>query len=101
MASTVLSDPQTAFEEIDRVLHAVQRYKRPAYIELPRDMAGRPGIRHHSPSQIHEASDPAALAEAIEEAVAMINHSLSASAHHVDVSTEMADTPAMSGARKA
>ncbi len=74
VASTVLSDPQTAFQEIDRVLHAVQRYKRPVYIELPRDVVGRPGIRHYSPSQIHEASDPAALAEAIEEAVAMINH---------------------------
>ncbi|HEY5954396.1 MAG TPA: thiamine pyrophosphate-binding protein [Terrimicrobiaceae bacterium] len=74
VASTVLGDPQTAFQEIDRVLHAVQRYKRPVYIELPRDVVGRPGIRHYSPSQIHEASDPAALAEAIEEAAAMINH---------------------------
>jgi len=74
VASTVLSDPQTAFQEIDRVLHAVLRYKRPVYIELPRDMVARFGIKHHSPTQIHEASDPAALAEAVEEAVAMINH---------------------------
>lgn len=36
VASTVLSDPQTAFQEIDRVLHAALRYKRPVYIELPR-----------------------------------------------------------------
>ncbi len=35
--------------------------------------SARPGIRHHSPARIHEASDPAALAEAIDEAVAMIN----------------------------
>lgn len=74
VASAVLSDPQTAFQEIDRVLHAVLRYKRPVYIELPRDMVARPGIKHHFPVRIHEASDPAALAEAIEEAVAMINH---------------------------
>src|SRR5438477_10978861 len=38
IASTVLSDPQTAFQEIDRVLHAALRFKRPVYIELPRDM---------------------------------------------------------------
>jgi TPP-dependent 2-oxoacid decarboxylase len=73
VASTVLSDPQTAFQEIDRVLHAALRYKRPVYIELPRDMVTRPGIRYHSPAQIHETSDPAALAEALEEAVGMID----------------------------
>ena len=73
VASAVLSDPQTAFQEIDRVLHAVLRFKRPVYIELPRDMVARLGIKHHSPAQFHETSDPAALAEAIGEAVAMIN----------------------------
>jgi TPP-dependent 2-oxoacid decarboxylase len=73
VASAVLSDPQTAFQEIDRVLHAVLRYKRPVYIELPRDMVARLGIKHHSPAQFHETSDPAALAEALGEAVAMIN----------------------------
>ena len=40
IASTVLSDPQTAFQEIDRVLHAALRFKRPVYIELPRDLIG-------------------------------------------------------------
>ena len=35
IAATVLSDPQTAFQEIDRVLHAALRFKRPVYIELP------------------------------------------------------------------
>src|SRR5205085_6407733 len=47
VASTVLSDPQTAFQEIDRVLHAALRFKRPVYIELPRDMVTAPGIAHH------------------------------------------------------
>ena len=37
-ADAVLDDPQTAFAEIDRVLGAVLRYKRPGYIELPRDL---------------------------------------------------------------
>src|SRR5262245_51545641 len=31
VASAVLNDPQNAFQEIDRVLHAVLRYKRPVY----------------------------------------------------------------------
>ena len=72
-ASTVLSDPQTAFQEIDRVLHAALRYKRPVYIELPRDLAFKPGIPHHQPPEIHEASDPDTLRSALAEAVAMIN----------------------------
>ena len=40
IAGTELNDPQTAFHEIDRVLHAAARYKRPVYIEIPRDMVG-------------------------------------------------------------
>src|SRR3954462_5147246 len=38
VAVTELNDPLTAFREIDRVLNAVARYKRPGYIEIPRDM---------------------------------------------------------------
>src|ERR1700722_9471198 len=49
VASTVLGDPQTAFQEIDRVLHAALRYKRPVYIELPRDMVNVEGITNHTP----------------------------------------------------
>src|SRR5512135_2543909 len=57
VASTVLSDPQTAFQEIDRVLGAAERYQRPVYIELPRDMVFVPGNLHHKTGQVHEASD--------------------------------------------
>src|SRR5258705_5701700 len=73
IASTVLSDPQTAFQEVDRVLHAALRYKRPVYIELPRDKVFVPGIPHHTPREIHELSNPKTLAAALAEAVAMIN----------------------------
>ncbi len=73
VASTVLSDPQTAFQEIDRVLHAALRYKRPVYIELPRDLVFAPGIPYHQPTEIHEESDPATLRSALAEAGAMIN----------------------------
>src|SRR3954468_553145 len=73
VASTVLTDPQTAFQEIDRVLHAALRYKRPVYIELPRDMVGVAGISHYTPRVFHETSDTVALREALGEAVEMIN----------------------------
>src|SRR5512138_3324171 len=51
VASTVLSDAQTAFEEIDRVLHAALRFKRPVYIELPRDMVNVTGRTRHRPRE--------------------------------------------------
>ena len=73
VASTVLSDPQTAFQEIDRVLHAALRFKRPVYIELPRDLVSVPGIPHHKTAEIHEQSDRKSLREALAEAGKMIN----------------------------
>ncbi len=72
VAATVLSEPQTAFQEIDRVLHAALRYKRPVYIELPRDMAAVPGIPHHRAQEIHERSNPHSLRAALAEAAEMI-----------------------------
>jgi TPP-dependent 2-oxoacid decarboxylase len=72
VASTVLDDPLTAQDEIDRVIHAALRYKRPVYIELPRDMVLTPGISHHTHPPVVERSDPASLREALQEAVAMI-----------------------------
>src|ERR1700694_1671019 len=73
VASTVLSDPQTAFQEVDRVLHAALRYKRPVYIELPRDRVFVPGIPHHRALEVHERSDPSSLRAALAEAAEMIN----------------------------
>jgi indolepyruvate decarboxylase len=73
IASTVLSDPQTAFQEIDRVLHAALRFKRPVYIELPRDQVFVSGIRHHRATNFHERSNPSTLAAALAEATEMIN----------------------------
>jgi indolepyruvate decarboxylase len=73
IASTVLNDPNTAFAEIDRVLTAALQYKRPVYIELPRDMvhvSGHPGYERLSQP---EMSHPDTLAEALREAVDLIN----------------------------
>lgn len=71
-AVTELSDPLRAFSEIDRVLATCARYKRPVYIEIPRDMVHvRPGV---SPPyrQPDLPSDTRALHEAVEETVARI-----------------------------
>lgn len=73
VASTVLNDPQTAFHEIDRVLHAALRFKRPVYIELPRDLTAEPRIRHHRPGEFHEESHGRTLRAALAEAAEMIN----------------------------
>src|ERR1043165_6661976 len=72
IASTVLDDPQTALQEIDRVLHACLRYKRPVYIELPRDLVQTSGIPHHRPLEIHETSNAKTLQAAVSDAVEFI-----------------------------
>jgi indolepyruvate decarboxylase len=72
IAGTELVDPMTAFAEIDRVLAACQRFKRPVYIEIPRDMVHvRPETRPPY-SQPIPPSDPRALDEAVEEAAERI-----------------------------
>jgi indolepyruvate decarboxylase len=73
VASTVLDDPHTAQGEIDRVIHAALRYKRPSYIELPRDMVLAQGIPRHTHPEVLDRSDPQALDEALREATAVIN----------------------------
>ncbi len=73
VASAALEDPDTALSEIDRVLHAAVRYKRPVYLELPRDLAGVPGLADHTARNLHESSDPHVLAEALAEATALLN----------------------------
>lgn len=71
-ASAVLDDPLTAFSEIDRVLEAAVRYKRPVYLEVPRDrVASRAFTPLHPPRPL-PPSDPDALKEALDEAAAML-----------------------------
>ncbi|MBD2258053.1 thiamine pyrophosphate-binding protein [Pseudanabaena sp. FACHB-2040] len=73
IASTILDDPSVAFSEIDRVLAAALRYKRPVYIEIPRDMVHRAGNPNYSRKTQTEESNSDTLAEAIQEAVKLIN----------------------------
>ena len=75
VATALLDEPFTAFNEIDRVLDAVHRYKRPGYIELPRDMVDVRGTLHQRPSTGGHLSDPEILDAAVEDAVDFINHS--------------------------
>ncbi|MGE3821229.1 MAG: alpha-keto acid decarboxylase family protein, partial [Isosphaeraceae bacterium] len=71
-ASAVIDDPLTAFHEIDRVLAAATRYKRPVYLEIPRDMVLAKPVAPLRPAPGLPPSDPDALREAVEEASAML-----------------------------
>ena len=71
--STLLDDPGVAPREIERVIAAVQRETRPAYIEVPRDMLAAPGVAGPAPRVASVRSDPRRLAAALDEATAMLD----------------------------
>ncbi len=73
VAGTELSDPLTAFREIDRVLAACKRFSRPVYIEIPRDMVHVRPDAQPLYQQPQVTTDQRALSEAVKEAVARIN----------------------------
>ncbi len=73
VASTVLDDPQIARREIDRVFGEALRYKRPVYIELPRDMVSVVISPRQQPGEVARSSDANALQEALRETVDAIN----------------------------
>ena len=75
VATALLDDPLTAFREIDRCFEAAVRYKRPVFLELPRDRVRTPALFPHKPSTEKPRSDKHALREALEEAAAAINAS--------------------------
>lgn len=73
VAGSELSDPMLAFREIDRVLDAAVRFKRPVYLELPRDMV-KHVPPHVQPTRRPAAvSDAQALAESVEETCERLN----------------------------
>jgi len=75
IAATELNDPATAFREIDRVLSACARYKRPVYIDIPRDLVK---VVPEAPCEFDLtplASDEGALSEAANEAATLISAS--------------------------
>jgi indolepyruvate decarboxylase len=73
VASVVLDDPLTAERELDRAFAAQRRYKRPIYLEVPRDMVHVPLTASTHPSCLdEEPGDQAATAEAVAEVKAML-----------------------------
>jgi indolepyruvate decarboxylase len=72
VASAVLDDASRAFIEIDRVLAAAVRYKRPVYLEIPRDMVQARWTAPRRTPVIVPPSDPHALREAVDEAVGLL-----------------------------
>ena len=85
--SVLIDNPRTAAKDIDRVLSSAIRYKRPVYIELPRDMTSTPipiSREQFADSSTYSKTtkeeeeyetDMDSMQEAIAEAVAMINSS--------------------------
>jgi indolepyruvate decarboxylase len=67
VAGTEINDPLTAFREIDRVLATCDRFKRPVYIEIPRDMVRVRPETSPAYRQPQLESDSQALAEAVQE----------------------------------
>lgn len=71
-AAAVIDDPEDALREIDRVIDAVLRSKRPGYLELPRDIIEYRVPRVPLRPAPSRESDPQALAAALAEATAWI-----------------------------
>jgi indolepyruvate decarboxylase len=76
-ASVVLDDPIIAFRQIDRVITAAQRYCKPVYIEIPRDLVRVQGYPMPADQAERFCSDPATLAEAVAETLAMLENAVS------------------------
>lgn len=72
-ANTVISDTETAADEILRVLDAIDEHKRPGYIEIPYDMVDVPIALPTPRTHTHPQSDSELLAAAIADAVSMLS----------------------------
>jgi indolepyruvate decarboxylase len=72
VASTVLLDEDRAAGEIVRCVEACLKHKRPVYIEVPHDMVDREIPVNLPTRQPAPHSDPATLAAALRETVAML-----------------------------
>jgi indolepyruvate decarboxylase len=73
VAGTELIDPSSAFREIDRVLDAVIRFKRPGYIEIPRDQVEVVPSIVHTYHEGEPDQEPGVIDEAVEEAALLLS----------------------------
>jgi indolepyruvate decarboxylase len=76
-ADAQLTDPNVAFRRIDRVLDHVARFKRPGYIEIPRDLVNVVPDAPQSTTVAPLKSDSAVLTEAVAEAAQRIKEAKS------------------------
>jgi len=76
-ADTILDNPQTAPDEIDRALKACLIHQRPVYIGIPRDVLHLtcPNSPLGNLKETSMESDPTILKECVEEALSLINSS--------------------------
>lgn len=68
VATALLDDPLTAFREIDRCIEAALRFKRPVYLEIPRDRVHAEALIPHQTFKVNIQSNPQALDAALTEA---------------------------------
>lgn len=73
VAGAELADPLTAFSEIDRILEMCARYKRPVYLDIPRDMVDVVPDQPHKYEHIPLVSNTDALREAAREAFELLS----------------------------
>jgi alpha-keto-acid decarboxylase len=72
--TAVLDDPAIAYRQIDRALRAAQEQRKPAYIEIPRDLVDQPGFRMPpEPATRDRRLDPASLEEAVAETIELLD----------------------------
>lgn len=69
LAQAVIDNPETATREIDRVIDAAMRWRRPVYLEIPRDMVDVEVQRVPFVPGPEMVSDLDALNAAVEEAI--------------------------------
>lgn len=74
VAGASLDDGLTAFREIDRCLEAAVRFKRPVFLELPRDRVDTQSLLPHQPAVEVPQSHPEALQESVQESQVMIEN---------------------------
>lgn len=73
VAAVVLDDPLTAARQLDHAIAALNRYRRPIYVEIPRDLVhARLPVAAPASTIAEEATDPAVLAEALGEVRSML-----------------------------
>lgn len=75
VAQAVLSDPLTAPSEINRVLSACLKHKKPVYIEFPRNVVETAMPQGSFLEPVLAKSDPEALREAMDEVANILNNS--------------------------